>query len=233
MSVQAPPDHLRNPTGAAICLSFTAGLVEMAGLLGLHGFLPVHIVVDAPLALLAVGRAGEPWIARALAIPVFIIVTTLLAATMRRSKASLRLITGYLLFFQCLMLLAAMALGVILGPFASVDQPAAVAAALVLVSAMAFQTLGASTLWRDGAGALILDWTGLVARLGGGDGRPLGIIPRLVGLAAFILGAATEVTLWPVAGFWSLALAAAMSFVALLNFVPFDLSRAAEDFRRR
>ena len=114
MNAQAPLDRLRHPMGAAICLNFAAGLVEMIGLLGLHGFLPVHVVVDAPLALLAVDRAGEAWIARALAIPVFILVTTLTARTMRRSSASLRLMTGYLLFFQCIILLTAMALGMLL-----------------------------------------------------------------------------------------------------------------------
>jgi hypothetical protein len=224
MDAQVPLDRLRNPMGAAICLNFAAGLVEMIGLLGLHGFLPVHIVVDAPLALLAVDHDGEGWIARALAIPVFILVTTLTARTIRHSTASLRLTTGYLLFFQCLMLL---------GPFAAADQPAAVATALVLVSAMALQAVGASTIWRDCILVSTLDLARLAARVGPDDARVSDVRSQLVGLGAFVLGAATAATLWPLLGFWSLALGASVSFVALLNLVPFDLARAADDFRRR
>lgn len=229
-----PPEHLRNRFVAALLLDLTAGFVEVTGLVGLHGLLPVQVAVDAPLALTAWMLDGEGYVARALAVPVFLLVTALATRPARRSGQSVRLASGRLLFFQCMLILAAMASGVLLGPFPRPDHPAAVLTGLLLVAAMALQGAGAVTFWRERLCLVsTIDLARLAARLGQGPAGYAAARSQLARLLAFLLGSALSAALWPLAGFWSLAVPAAGCLASLLAFVPFDFARAAADIRRR
>ncbi|UAL10189.1 hypothetical protein [Caulobacter segnis] len=228
------PDFLRHRFGAALWLDLTAGFVEMIGLVGLHGLLPVQVAVNAPLAIAAWSQTGQDFVARTLAIPVFILVTALASRALSRAGHGIRLASGHLLFFQCLLLMGAMAVGVLLGPFPRSDAPAAVAAGLLLVSAMALQGVGAAWLWRERLSLVsTFDLARLSIRMGRGVCRGRDVSPQLMRLGAFIVGAGVAALVFPIAGFWSLGLAAAGSLVTLFHFVPFDFARAFADVGRR
>lgn len=120
-------------------LSINGGYVDTASFLALHGLFAAHVTGNFVTlgASLVTGTSGA--IAKLLALPVFCIVivaSRLLDQILRRRKLpALRT----LIFFKIVLLTAAAALMIALGPFRNGDSWSAIGAGMILVSAMSIQ----------------------------------------------------------------------------------------------
>jgi uncharacterized membrane protein YoaK (UPF0700 family) len=207
-------------------------MVEAIAAAGLFGLLPLQVGAALPQAATSLILQDQDWFGKALAVPVFLLTVAIGARRLARAPANRRLASGYLLFFQTMLLLAAMAAGVLGAPFASPDAASAILASLFAVMAMALQTLGALTLWpRRSAPLGAHDLARLAARTA--RARRSISLATLLRLTAYLAGVAVGAMAWRVAGFWSLGAAAFTVMAALFCFVPFDFARAAADHRRR
>ena len=120
-------------------LSIIAGSVDAIGFLGLCGLFTAHVTGNLVILAAHLASGGEAPVAPMLSVPVFVAVlglTRLLAVALERiGFASLR----PLLLLQLLLLVCFLTLCVSVGPWIDPDEPIAVLAGMLGVSAMAVQ----------------------------------------------------------------------------------------------
>jgi uncharacterized membrane protein YoaK (UPF0700 family) len=122
-----------------VLLSLNAGYVDTAGFVALHGLFTAHVTGNFVTfgAALALGSAGA--LPKLLALPVFcaVVILARLFGEYMRSRGLPALQT--LLVIKVLLLAAAAALAIRLGPFGEADDVPVILTGMTLVSAMAIQ----------------------------------------------------------------------------------------------
>ena len=120
-------------------LSITAGYVDTAGFLALHGLFTSHVTGNFVTLGASLVQGASDTTAKVLALPLFcavIFATRLLRFQLERSGLP---ILGIWLTLQFLLMVLAAALAVHYGPFPDADTIPAISVGLVLVVAMAIQ----------------------------------------------------------------------------------------------
>ena len=122
-----------------VLLSLNAGYVDTAGFVALHGLFTAHVTGNFVTfgAALALGAAGA--LPKLLALPVFcaVVILSRLFGEYMRSRGLPAL--QPLLVIKVLLLAAAAALAIRLGPFGEADDGPVILTGMTLVSAMAIQ----------------------------------------------------------------------------------------------
>ena len=208
----------------AALLGFNGGFVDTAGFLGLQGLFTSHVTGNFVTlgASLVLGTSGV--LTKMAAIPVFIVVVSLVRLAGNRLADHGRAPMPLLFTAQAVLLGCFFVLAVWLGPFHDGDAPAAMLTGLVGVSAMAIQNavqrvhLGAeppSTILTGTTTQFAVDLTDLVtgrATMAGDAARH-----RFRGLARAIVcfgaGSMIAAGLYHFVGLWCLAVAVAVATV--------------------
>ena len=219
-------------------LSFVSGFVDTCGFLGFYGLLTSQVTGSFIAAGAAFVQRDQGLAAKLLAMPMFMVgaaAMTLLVALLRRRKLNpmppaLALVSLLIALF--------LALAVAGQPFASTDQPAALAAAITAFVAMGAESALVRVLFKGVAAAnfmtgnvtqVAVEVTDLIlVRLGLlHEGNPAADAARikvastqlrmlLPMIASFILGAAISAHAFIAIGFWSLLLASGLVMAAAI-----------------
>lgn len=205
MSVVPESAPLRNPGRAAALLAFNAGFIDTVGFVGLFGLFTAHVTGNFVLIGASIVTHGSGIVAKLLALPTFILAVAVTSLLLRRGRNNRRLAIGYLLFFQIVLLMAFMAVGVLGGPFKGGDQPIAVACGLVGVVAMGLQNAGSRTLFAQLSPTTVM--TGNVTQL------VIDLVDLLRGAADAPLRQRIHKFLWPILAFAAGAICGAFAFL--------------------
>ncbi|MET1047862.1 MAG: YoaK family protein [Hyphomicrobium sp.] len=207
-------------------LSITAGYIDTAGFLALHGLFTSHVTGNFVTigASLAYGTSGA--IAKILALPVFCVVvfaTRILRFRLERSGLP---VLGVWLALQFVLLTIAAALALHYGPFPDANTVPAVATGLTLVVAMAIQnafhrihlsSFPPSTIMTGTTTQAMLDLADLVYGVPA-DAKP-GLTARLSALLdsilAFAIGCAISAVIYTHFGEWVFAVAPLLGAITI------------------
>lgn len=123
----------------SMLLSFNAGYVDAAGFLALQGLFPAHVTGNFVTigAALVTGASGVA--AKLLALPAFSLTVFLVALLLRWLTPGEKAGLTALMATQILLLAAAAAMALTMGPFPAGDHVPSIATGLTLVFAMAIQ----------------------------------------------------------------------------------------------
>jgi uncharacterized membrane protein YoaK (UPF0700 family) len=205
-------------------LSFNGGFVDVACFFGLKGLLAAHITGNlATLGVsLALGRVGL--ISKIIAVPEFMVIVALTQAVGRLLEKAGAPLVRILLGAEVLLLALFLALGVLHGPFADPDTPAALLTALAAIAAMAVQNgiqrahlpqVPPTTFMTGNATQASIDGVNvLTGRADALHKRRLGHIALNFGCFAFGCGVAAVMFLQ--IGFWSVAITLPAAILAVV-----------------
>jgi uncharacterized membrane protein YoaK (UPF0700 family) len=217
--------HLTHPLTVAILLAFNGGIVDTAGYLGLHGLFVAHVTGNFVTLGAALVNGGHGVFGKILALPEFILVialTRLAGTVLRRVNFPARQI---LFGVKVLLLFAFFVLAVRFEPFTDGDSPQALLTGFAGIAAMACQNavqrvhlaqMPPSTMMTGSTVQATLD---LVDILTGAhpeqNANTRARFRRLsVTLLAFASGCAVSAVTYSYVGFWCLALAVIVGFLA-------------------
>jgi uncharacterized membrane protein YoaK (UPF0700 family) len=209
-----------------ILLSLNAGYVDAAGFLALQGLFPAHVTGNFVTigAALVTGASGV--VAKLLALPAFSLTIFLIAFLLRKIAPGDKAGLTCLLTVQTLLLAAAAAMALLLGPFPAGDHLPSIATGLTLVFAMATQNalqrlhlgkLPPTTMMTGTTTQVMID---LADRAAGVEGEQLSALKERLksmagNLAAFALGCALAAILYAYMGLAAFLLPPVIAAVAL------------------
>ena len=226
-----------------VLLSISAGFVDTAGFLGLHGLFAAHVTGNFVTlgAALVLGTSGV--LAKLLALPVFcgvVLGVHLLRYQLTRLELSAFRI---LLVFKLLLLTMAAVLAIYFGPFRDGNSGSALAVGMALVAAMAVQNalqrvyLGSAPPTTMVTGTTTQFMLDLADRLCSRDpALKAAINARLVRMAsrigAFALGCATGALLYACIGYWCFVMPPLMTLGAYLRYEVVDNNELFQEIGR-
>lgn len=209
-----------------ILLSLNAGYVDAAGFLALQGLFPAHVTGNFVTigAALVTGASGV--VAKLLALPAFSLTIFLIAFLLRKIAPGDKAGLTCLLTVQTLLLAAAAAMALLLGPFPAGDHLPSISTGLTLVFAMATQNalqrlhlgkLPPTTMMTGTTTQVMID---LADRAAGVEGEQLSALKERLksmagNLAAFALGCALAAILYAYMGLAAFLLPPVIAAVAL------------------
>jgi uncharacterized membrane protein YoaK (UPF0700 family) len=123
-----------------ILLAFVAGAVDTTTFLSLSGLFAAHVTGNFVLlaATLVVGHPRGVW-SKVASVPMFIVGVLLASFAAEALQQRGRDVRRPLLAAELALLLVALAMAAVFGPFADADQPLPMTLAMILVTAMAIQ----------------------------------------------------------------------------------------------
>jgi uncharacterized membrane protein YoaK (UPF0700 family) len=188
-------------------LSVTAGYVDTAGFLALHGLFTSHVTGNFVTLSASFAEGASDTIAKLLALPLFCIVvfaTRLVRFQFERFRLP---ILGMWLALQLILMIIASFLAIRFGPFPDANAVPAIAVGLVLVVAMAIQNAfhrihlanyPPTTIMTGSTTQAMLDLADLFHGIGS-DVRPAvtaRVVNLLNGIVAFAAGCASAALLY-------------------------------------
>jgi uncharacterized membrane protein YoaK (UPF0700 family) len=240
MSVVPEASPLRSPGRAAALLAFNAGFIDTVGFVGLFGLFTAHVTGNFVLIGASIVTHSSGIVAKLLALPTFILAVAVTSLLLRRGRNNRRLAIGYLLFFQVVLLMAFMAVGVLGGPFKGGDQPIAVACGLVGVVAMGLQNVGSRTLFSQlspttvmtgNVTQIVIDLVALTDRAQPDPAARARIGKMFPPVLAFALGAIAGGLGFVYLGFWCVLIGVAAVLATLFSLVPLQLAKSGQAAR--
>ena len=198
-------------TVPALCLSFVGGYVDTFSFVTLFGLFTAHVTGNFVLigAALA-GQGHASVVGKLLALPVFVLGVAATRAWQRANDSAVALV-----LLQGAGLIAFMAGGLTLGPFADAGGLGAIAVGLVGVIAMAvqnaaarstFAALSPSTVMTGNVTQVTMDLVDMLRGDRDSDAAPARIARLWPPIVAFGSGAISAGVLAAPLGFWALAL---------------------------
>ena len=213
------------PPVIAALLAFNGGFVDAAGFLGLQGLFTAHVTGNFVTLGAALVFGSHGIIAKVVALPEFIAVVALArlagAALRARKLPALRLLLGG----EAVLLLAFFAAAVSFGPFADTDTPLALVTGFAGIAAMAVQnavqrvhlsSAPPTTIMTGNTTQVTLDAVDLLtgAEPAKAAETRARFIRTTLSIVYFAAGCAAAAALYWLAGFWCLALPAALGAAA-------------------
>ncbi|MFD1709171.1 DUF1275 domain-containing protein [Ottowia sp. GY511] len=205
------------PAPAGHLLGFNAGYVDTAGFLALSGLFTAHVTGNFVTlgASLIHGTSGA-W-AKLSALPVFCVAVVLTRLLSQAIVARGQPVLGRLIVCKVVLLAAAAALMIALGPFSNGDQAPAFLAGMLMVAAMAIQnamqrmhmkSAPPSTLMTGNTTQVMIDLADLFrGASGSARGEAVGRLRRMVpAIIAFAAGCAVAALAYVSVGMWCFAL---------------------------
>ncbi|RTL48910.1 MAG: DUF1275 domain-containing protein [Bradyrhizobiaceae bacterium] len=227
--------RLTHPLTVASLLAFNGGMVDTAGYLGLHGLFVAHVTGNFVTLGAAIVTGGHGVIGKILALPEFVLVIALArlaGIVLRGANLPARII---LFGVQVLLLFAFFILAVRFGPFTDSDTPLALLTGFAGIAAMACQSamqrvhlanMPPSTMMTGSTVQATLDVVDILT--GAHPEQQTNTRARFRRLAAtisaFAIGCAMSALLYSYVGFWCLALAVVVGFLAAV--IQVDEGRA-------
>ena len=207
-------------------LGFNAGYVDTAGFLALGGLFTAHVTGNFVTLGAALIQGNSGAVSKLLALPVFCLAVVLARlssnALVARQKPPMRSLVAV----KVLLLVAAAVLMIVYGPFKDGDQPAAFAAGMLMICAMAVQNamqrmhlpqLPPSTLMTGNTTQVMIDLADLFKGVQGDERRS--VIARLQkmlpAIGTFALGCALGALGYVWLGMWSFALPPMLALVSM------------------
>jgi uncharacterized membrane protein YoaK (UPF0700 family) len=201
------------PIGAGALLAFTAGFVDTTGFIALFGLFTAHVTGNFVLIGAGLAEPHQALIGKLLALPVFVVVVAatrlfVLAREARGRNAVPGLVIGQALFLV-LFLLA----GIAASPIGYGDEPLAILAGMLGVTAMAIQnagsrtvfaTLAPTTVMTGNVTQVVIDLVDLAAQKAARDQARGRLVKMLPAVVAFAVGAIAGALGYKLFGFWCL-----------------------------
>ena len=207
MSADANADGL----APALLLSFVGGYVDTFSFVTLFGLFTAHVTGNFVLIGAALAGQGHASVlGKLLALPVFVLGVAATHAWQRSRDSAVALVVT-----QGIGLVAFMAAGLVLGPFADPGVPAAIGVGLVGVAAMAvqnaaarstFATLSPSTVMTGNVTQVTMDLVDLLRYDPRADATRARVARFWPPIVAFAVGAIAAGGLAGRLGFWALML---------------------------
>src|SRR5262249_9516209 len=133
------------PTGAGALLSFTAGFVDNTGFIALFGLFTAHVTRNFVLIGAGLGEPHQALLGQLLPLPVFVVVVAATRLFILRHEARGRNPVPGLIIGQALLLVLFLLAGIAASPISHGDQPIAILAGMLGVTAMAIQNAESRT----------------------------------------------------------------------------------------
>ena len=207
-------------------LGFNAGYVDTAGFLALSGLFTAHVTGNFVTLGAALIQGGSGAWAKLSALPVFCVVVLLTRLLSQSIVARGLPVLGRLVVCKVVLLAAAGALMVVLGPFSNGDQAPAFLAGMLMVAAMAVQnamqrmhmkSAPPSTLMTGNTTQVMIDLADLFKGVSGtARDEALARLRRMVpAIAAFAVGCAVAALAYVGLGMWCFALPPVVGLLTL------------------
>lgn len=217
--------RITHPLTVASLLAFNGGIVDTAGFLGLHGLFVAHVTGNFVTLGAAIINGGHGFIGKILALPEFIMVIALARLSGIVLRGAHFPARSILFGTKVLLLFAFFVLAVRFGPFPDGDAPLALLTGFAGIAAMACQNavqrvhlahMPPSTMMTGSTVQATLDVVDILT--GAHPEQQTATRARFRRLAAtitaFAVGCAVSAVLYNFVGFWCLALAVVVGFLA-------------------
>jgi uncharacterized membrane protein YoaK (UPF0700 family) len=210
------------PIGTGVLLAFTAGFVDTAGFIALFGLFTAHVTGNFVLIGAGIADSHEGILGKLLALPVFVLAVAATRLFILAREARGRNSVPGLIIAQALFLVLFLLAGIAATPIDHGDQPVAILAGMLGVTAMAIQNTGSRTVFASlspttvmtgNVTQVVIDLVDLAGqRTQQARGRLAKMLPAVV---AFAVGAIAGALGYKLFGFWCL-LAPILAVSALL-----------------
>jgi uncharacterized membrane protein YoaK (UPF0700 family) len=212
------------PIGTGVLLAFTAGFVDTAGFIALFGLFTAHVTGNFVLIGAGIADSHEGILGKLLALPVFVLAVAATRLFILAREARGRNSVPGLIIAQALFLVLFLLAGIAATPIDHGDQPVAILAGMLGVTAMAIQNTGSRTVFASlspttvmtgNVTQVVIDLVDLAAQKTSRQqarGRLAKMLPAVV---AFAVGAIAGALGYKLFSFWCL-LAPILAVSALL-----------------
>jgi uncharacterized membrane protein YoaK (UPF0700 family) len=210
-------------------LAFTAGFVDTTGFIALFGLFTAHVTGNFVLIGAGLVEPHQALIGKLLALPVFVLVVATTRLFVLAHEARGRNAVPGVVIGQALFLVLFLLTGIAAGPIGHGDEPAAILAGMMGVTAMAIQnagsrtvfaTLSPTTVMTGNVTQVVIDLVDLAARKISGDqarGRLAKMLPAVI---AFAIGAIAGAFGYKLFSFWCLLAPIVTVSAVLVQLLP-------------
>lgn len=217
------------PIGTGALLAFTAGFVDTTGFIALFGLFTAHVTGNFVLIGAGIADSHQGILGKLLALPVFVlaVAATRLFILARESRGG-NAVPG-LIIAQALFLVLFLLAGIAALPIGHGDEPVAILAGMLGVTAMAIQNAGSrtafaalspTTVMTGNVTQVVVDLVDLAARKASGNevrGRLAKMLPAVI---AFAIGAIAGAVGFKLFGFWCLVAPIVTVSALLIQLLP-------------
>jgi uncharacterized membrane protein YoaK (UPF0700 family) len=216
------------PIGTGVLLAFTAGFVDTAGFIALFGLFTAHVTGNFVLIGAGLAEPDQALVGKLLALPMFVLAVAAARLFILWREARGRDAVHGLIIAQALFLVLFLLAGIAASPIDDGDQPLAILAGMLGVTAMAIQNAGSRTVFASlspttvmtgNVTQVVIDLVDLAGRRTSRQqarGRLAKMLPAVV---AFAVGAIAGALGYTQFGFWCL-LAPILAVSTVLIQVP-------------
>jgi len=214
--------------GTGVLLAFTAGFVDTTGFIALFGLFTAHVTGNFVLIGAGLAEPHQALVGKLLALPVFVLAVAVTRLFVLRREARGRNAVPGLIIAQALLLVLFLLAGIAASPINHGDQPVAILAGMLGVTAMAIQNAGSRTVFASlspttvmtgNVTQVVIDLVDLAAQRTSRQQACDRLARMSPAIVAFAIGAVAGALGYKLFSFWCL-LAPILAISALLIQMP-------------